>query len=234
MPIHLFSLWNYSYLQDLQISKNLGDLEWHCFTQTTFSHFLKYHILWYTTSPLWLKWLMIFVQCTIKPIAWTYQIWWWTVWWFLPYSLEEVQKPPTLSQVLREDQMVSIRCLLNTQLSNWACNKLIHNNTERSHFIIFLCYLMLQLQVNQRAHVIILHKYYLPTPVTRTQEQGGLGDRAIAWARLFVVLMRLENKSFLKPSFHLRPKIRWEIGSLIYMTVHHLHFCCIQNLLFGQ
>lgn len=33
--------------------------------------------------------------------------------------------------------MVSIHCLLNTELSDWACSKLVNNNIERSDFIIF-------------------------------------------------------------------------------------------------
>ena len=47
-----------------------------------------------------------------------------------------MQHPPTLLQVLRGDQTVSIHCLLNIELSDWACNKLVHNNIERSHFVI--------------------------------------------------------------------------------------------------
>jgi len=38
---------------------------------------------------------------------------------------------------------------------------------------------------------------YLPTPVTSTHECGGVGDAAIAWARILVVFTRLEDRSFL-------------------------------------
>lgn len=72
-----------------------------------------------------------------NPTGFTYRVWWWTVWWFSLYSQEEVQHPPTLPQVLKGGQTVSIHCLLNTGLSDWACNKLVHSNIEKSHFIIF-------------------------------------------------------------------------------------------------
>lgn len=58
--------------------------------------------------------------------------------------------------------------------------------------------------MNREVNEIILSSYsvlfdisYLPTPVTSTHECGGVGDAAIAWARILVVFIRLENRSFL-------------------------------------
>lgn len=106
-----------------------------------------------------------------------------------------MQRPPTLSQVLRGDQTGSIHCLLNTALSDWACNKLGYNFRDVSLIIFSL--MLFDAVGNQSACVIIEHDCFIPTAVSRTQEHGGLEDPAIARAKLFVVLMRLENKSFL-------------------------------------
>lgn len=91
--------------------------------------------------------------------------------------------------------MVSIHCPLNTELLDWACSKLVYNIIERSDFIIFKS--MLFHTIRSECMCFYYAYYYIPTPVNRTQEHGGLGDPLIAVARLFVVLMRLENKSFL-------------------------------------
>lgn len=50
---------------------------------------------------------------------------------------------------------------------------------------------------NESACVFIMRNYDIPTPDIRTQEEGGLGDPLIALTRPFVVLMRLEKRSFL-------------------------------------
>lgn len=154
----------FTFKEDLQIQTKS---KWLKTDMAFFLHFSfvknmqKNHILWHITNfcPSELK--VCFVQCAAKHTGLTYQVWWWTVWWFLLYSQEEGQHLPTLSQVLRGDQTVSIRCLLNTELSGWAYNKLVHKNIDRSHFVIFKSMLFhtSKSECLRHYHVYLLHTY---------------------------------------------------------------------------
>lgn len=154
----------FTFKEDLQIfGQNPNDLRltWLFFYISLLWKICKNHILSHITNlrPSELK--VCVVQCTVKPTGLTYQVWWWTVGWFLLYPQEEGQHLPTLSQVLRGDQTVSIHCLLNTEPSDWAYNKLGHNDKDRSHFVIFKSMLFhtSKSECLHHYHVYLLHTY---------------------------------------------------------------------------